>query len=202
MQIIGVTGGVGCGKSCVLDYLEEKYSAYVLKADELAGQLREPGGSCYEPLIALLGEGILDPETGRIDKARMAQRIFSDRALLQKVNDLMHPMVREEILRRIGEKRNDTACRLFVLEAALLLEEGYDSVTDQMWYIHADEAVRRKRLKAARGYSDEKITSIMQKQLPEEEFRRRCDTVIDNSGDIGQTRQQIDAALGALTERR
>ena len=195
MQIIGVTGGVGSGKSCVLDYLEEHYGAYILKADELAGELREPGGSCYEPLIRLLGEEIQDPDTGRIHKGRMAQKIFADPALLTQVNELMHPKVREEILRLIEEKKQDEACRLFVLEAALLLEEGYDSITDEMWYIHADEAVRRQRLKDGRGYSDEKITSIIQKQLTEPEFRRRCDVVIDNSDEIAETYRQIDAAL-------
>ncbi len=137
----------------------------------------------------------MDPDTGRIHKGRMAQKIFADPALLTQVNELMHPKVREEILRLIEEKKQDEACRLFVLEAALLLEEGYDSITDEMWYIHADEAVRRQRLKDGRGYSDEKITSIIQKQLTEPEFRRRCDVVIDNSDEIAETYKQIDAAL-------
>ncbi|MBO4337553.1 MAG: dephospho-CoA kinase, partial [Lachnospiraceae bacterium] len=91
MKVIGITGGVGSGKSAVLDYMEEEYGAYILKADELAAKLKEPGNVCYEPLVALLGENVLLPAgkgRGRkkidppaIDNAKMAKLIFDDDAL-------------------------------------------------------------------------------------------------------------------------
>lgn len=84
---------------------------------------------------------------------------------------------------------------LFFVEAALLIECGYLALVDEMWYIYADEAVRRNRLKLSRGYSDEKISRIMSSQLSEEAFRKNCDFVIDNSGDFGQTIRQITQKL-------
>ena len=84
----------------------------------------------------------------------------------------------------------------FFLEAALLIECGYASYVDEMWYIYADEEVRRKRLKENRHYSDEKIDSIMKGQLGEEEFRKNCQVIIDNSKELMETEKQIDKILG------
>ena len=194
MKIIGITGGVGSGKSAVLDDLKARYGAYILKADELANSLKGRGEEGFEPIVALLGEEVLG-EDGQIDNKKMAQCIFGDPELLAKVNNILHPMVKERILRSIEEKRAEGKTELFVLEAALLLEEGYDSVVDEMWYIFATEEVREKRLAQSRGYSREKIRSIMQKQLTEEAFREGCDVVIDNSKSMKETQRQIDAVL-------
>ena len=94
--------------------------------------------------------------------------------------------------RKAGEKE------FFVLESALLLENGYDKILDSMWYIYCNESVRAQRLKASRGYSDEKIRSIMSKQVSEEQFRKVCDVVIDNSGELegkDGALAQVDAAI-------
>ena len=195
MKIIGVTGGVGCGKSAVLDDLQNRYHAYILKADELANSLKEKGEDGYQPIVDLLGKDILDQDE-KIDNKKMARCIFSDPEKLAKVNSILHPLVREHILRDIEQKKEEKATDLFVLEAALLLEEGYDQIVDQMWYIYADESVRAERLRQTRGYSDEKIKSIMAKQLSEKAFREGCDVTIDNSGTLDHTREQIDQAIG------
>ena len=84
----------------------------------------------------------------------------------------------------------------FFIEAALLIECGYSAIVDEMWYIYADEEVRRNRLLENRHYSNEKIDSIMQKQLREEDFRKNCSVVIDNSHDLKNTEKQIDRILG------
>ena len=85
---------------------------------------------------------------------------------------------------------------LSVIEAALVIENGYSKIVDEMWYIHTDEKTRRDRLKASRGYSDEKIDSIMREQLSEEEFHKNCSTVIDNSKTLESAYGQIDRKLG------
>ena len=86
--------------------------------------------------------------------------------------------------------------KYFVVEAALLLEDHYDVICDELWYIHTDEAVRAERLKKARGYDDEKIASICANQKSPEEFRNACDVTIDNSGVFADTCRQIDEQLG------
>ena len=196
MKTIGITGGVGAGKSLVLDYLKEKYNAYIIVADKLAHELEQPGEECYRQLVSEFGENILD-ENGYIDKIRFAALIFSDAKALEKTNEIIHPAVKEEILRRI-KLQEEAGTALFVVEAALLIEEGYDKILSELWYIHTENSVRRERLRVSRSYSDEKIDSIIRKQKSEEEFRRSCVRVIDNSRDTGSTYAQIDRIMEEL----
>ncbi len=195
MKVIGITGGVGSGKTALLQYIKEKYPCRIVLADEAAHKVKEPGQPCYDRLVALLSEDILN-EDGRIDKNRMAAKIFGSRELLSQVNQIIHPAVREFILREIALAAKQKEVRFFFIEAALLIEGGYLKVVDEMWYIYTREEVRRQRLRDARGYSDEKIESIMRSQLQEDEFRRHCTVEIDNSGSIEAACRQIDARLG------
>ena len=228
MITIGVTGGVGAGNSEILRYLENRYNCRMLLSDDAAKELELKGRALYEPLVRLLSgsgpekeqamsdlpseeresEGMpheaLLLENGEINKAEMARRIFADEKLLQKVNELVHPAVNRYILDEIERERRSGAREFFVLESALLVENGYDRIVDSMWYIYCDREVRRERLRASRGYSDEKITRIMGNQVSEEEYRRACDIVIDNTGDLTAedgALAQVDAAIAGLRER-
>lgn len=196
MKMIGITGGVGAGKSEILAYLKKKYGAYVLLADEVANFLKQPGQSCYQPVVDLLGEDLVGAD-GRINNQKMAEKIFSNPSLLEQVNAIIHPAVRIYIEKEIEEKQRE-GMKLFVLEAALLIEQHYDEVVDEMWYIYTSDAVRRERLRKSRGYSDDKITAIMKKQMSEEEFRAGSNFVIDNSQDFEYTKQQIDQKMGEM----
>jgi dephospho-CoA kinase len=195
MWVIGITGGVGAGKSSVLNYMEEKCNCRIVLADDVGNKVKLPGEICYNRLVELLGRDILD-EDGTINKARMAEAIFSDDNLLLKVNAIIHPAVEEYILSEIRKEKEAGKLDFFFVEAALLIECGYGAHVDEMWYVYASENVRRARLKENRSYSDEKISAIMQEQLAEEEFRKACQVVIDNSGDMEDTKKQIDKILG------
>ena len=194
MRFIGITGGVGAGKSEILRYIKQHYKCEIYLADEVAHLVKRPGTKAYEALLLLLGSGVAGSD-GQIDKAAMAARIFADPALLEQVNGIIHPAVKEFLLERLKEAKAAGKTELFFVEAALLIEGGYLALVDEMWYIYADEAVRRERLRASRGYSEEKITQIMSSQLTEEHFRDSCGFVIDNSGDFGETCRQIDERL-------
>ena len=202
MKIIGVTGGVGSGKTELLHYIEKNYRCRILLADEASHEVMQKGGRIYEPLVALLGSSVLD-SSGEINRKEMAARIFSHEELLGRVNALIHPAVREFILEAVAEEREkaaagaDDAVDYFFLEAALLIECGYRSVVDEMWYIYCDLAVRRERLQKSRGYSDEKIDSILSSQLTEAEFRSGSDVIIDNSGNLEDAYRQIREALAS-----
>lgn len=195
MHVIGITGGVGAGKTKILTYLSEHYSCRIILADEVANQLKEPGQKCYEEIVTLLGTQILKPD-GTIDRLKMAECIFSDRELLQHVNEIIHPAVKEYILQAIEEERHRDKIDFLFLEAALLIEEGYESIVDELWYIYADEAVRAERLKANRQYSDEKIQKILRSQLSDAEYRAHCSTVIDNGVALEETYRQIEKKMG------
>ena len=105
MKVIGVTGGVGAGKSEVLAWIAGRSDCRVIMADQVAHRLEEPGGVCYEPLLALLGDDVLDSE-GRIDKRKMAAKIFADETLLKGVNGIVHPAVKAYLTAQIGRQRN------------------------------------------------------------------------------------------------
>ena len=198
MLFIGITGGVGAGKSEILKYIREHYNCEIYLADEVAHRVKEPGTECYDRLVKLLGADVLAAD-GQIDKNKMAGKIFVNPHLLNQVNEIIHPAVKEYLLARLRDAREKKSVDLFFVEAALLIEAGYKPLVDEMWYIYATEDVRRKRLKEARGYSDEKIAGIIQNQLSEEHFRKECDFVIDNSGELTDSYRQIDKKLEAYT---
>ena len=195
MRFIGITGGIGAGKSEILKFIREHYKCEIYLADEVAHLVEQPGTGAYEALLKLLGRDVAGAD-GQIDKEAMAARIFGDPALLKQVNDIIHPAVKEFLLKRLEAARQAGETELFFVEAALLIEGGYLGLVDEMWYVYADEAVRRQRLKASRGYSEEKISRIMASQLSEERFRESCDFVIDNSGELADSCRQIDERLG------
>ena len=201
MRTIGITGGVGGGKSQILAYLKGHYNCEVILADEVAHRIKEPGERFYVPLIELLGEEILAADK-KIDKGKMAEKIFRDKALLEQVNRLMHPMVKEYILEEKERLEKESHIDVLFIEAALLIEDGYGDVVDELWYIYASEEDRLHRLKTSREYSEEKIKAIFRQQLSEEEFRKHCRVVIDNSGSLedayGQISNYMKRVLGEL----
>ena len=198
MKIIGITGGVGAGKSQILTFIKEHYKCRICMADDVAKQIQLPGGICYEPIVELLGTGIIDSD-GYIIKSEMAKKIFEDKTLLEKVNQIVHPGVRTYLERACEEEKKKGKVELFFIEAALLIENGYCDFVDEMWYIYADKEIRIARLKESRGYSDEKIHQIMDCQLSEEEFRDKSDFVIDNSRSLKETQEQIKTKLEDYT---
>ncbi len=193
MKTIGITGGVGSGKTEVLTFIATAYDARVIVADLVAKELEQPGQSCYLELVEALGDGILNDE-GTIDTGILSGLIFSDPGALEQVNAIVHPAVKRYILDAMEEERKK-GTRYFVVEAALLIEEDYQDILDEMWYIYVSEPVRRMRLKESRGYTDQKIDSIIAAQKTDAEFRAVCDHVIDNDGSVGEMRRQVAELL-------
>ncbi len=198
MRFIGITGGVGAGKTEVIKYIKQHYKCEIYLADQVAHEVKRAGTDCYFQLVALLGAEVVGKD-GEINKALMAEKIFGDDALLYKVNAIVHPAVKEYLMDKLLKAKSNPHLELFFVEAALLIEAGYGPLVDEMWYIYADIEVRKARLKSSRGYSEEKIQSIMESQLSEEEFRKACDFVIDNSGILTETYRQINKKLEAFT---
>lgn len=200
MRVIGITGGVGAGKSAILSYIEQQYKAKVILADNVANDLKEPGHSCYEPIVTLLGKGVLATDgSGFIDRGKMAAAIFSDHKLLEKVNEIIHPAVKTEIIRQIEEARASGEIAYCFVEAALLIEDHYETVVEEMWLIDTEPEIRRSRLKANRGYSDEKVDAIMSKQLDREAYMKHCKVCIHNSTTVEDAYRQVDEAIRGLS---
>ncbi|MDO4339479.1 MAG: dephospho-CoA kinase [Eubacteriales bacterium] len=193
MRVIGITGGVGAGKSTVLDYLESRFHACVIQADQVGHQVMEPGAVCYAPVLALFGEQIIKCDK-TIDRKRVSDVVFYQEEMLAKLNAIIHPAVKEAIRRRLEEERNDGR-ELVVVEAALLLEDHYEEICDEIWYIHTDTEIRIARLMESRGYTREKAEGIIRSQASEEFFRAHADYVIENNGDLEETWRQIEEGI-------
>ena len=193
MITIGITGGVGAGKSTVLDFLAEKYQAYVMKADEIGHLVMEPGQECYEPVIALFGKQIIKDDN-TIDRRQVSDVVFSHPDMLERLNEIIHPAVKRYIRRQLELKRQQGQ-KICVVEAALLLEDHYQEFCDTIWYIHTDQEIRIRRLKENRGYTREKSISIIASQAPEEFFRANADYVVVNNTDLKETWQQIEEGI-------
>ena len=195
MKVIGITGGVGAGKSAILNYLKEKHGAKVVEADKVGHLLMEPGGACYYSIVEKFGSSILNGDQ-TINRGKLGKIVFADPQLLDALNKIIHPKVKSYIVSEIAKERAYHRTNLFVVEAALLIEDHYDVICDELWYIHTDEQVRAERLKESRGYDNEKIVSIMANQKSPEEFKKACHVVIDNSDCLACTQEQIDRQLG------
>ena len=193
MKIIGVTGGVGAGKSTVLNYLEKRYGAKLILADLVGHEVMEPGHEAYEQVVKVFGQEIVS-EDKTIDRKALGAIVFADEKKRMILNRIIHPAVRQEILRRLEEAKLSHLSSV-VVEAALFLEENYDAFCNETWYIYTSEDNRRLRLKESRGYSDEKIDRMFAAQKSHEEFLERCQFVIDNNGSAQETHRQIDRRM-------
>ncbi len=196
MRIIGITGGIGSGKSQVLRYLGESYGAACCQADQVAKRLQKKGTKCYKRIVDHFGESILDDD-GRLDRPKLANIVFSNKAQLRILNEIVHPAVKEKI-REIIRKEEKKGTSVFVLEAALFIEENYNAMCDEVWYIYADEETRKRRLMASRGYSEEKIKGIFASQLSSSDFFAHCDRAIDNCNSFHETCSEIDDVMVRL----
>lgn len=200
MKFIGITGGVGAGKSAILQYLSEKENIRVMLADEIAHDLMKQGTRCYKKIVkAFMYDNILDCD-GEFDRGKLAKVIFSSDEKRLKMNSIVHPAVKEYVKEQLALERARGELEFLVLEAALLIEDHYDEVCDELWYIYASQEVRKERLMRTRGYSEEKVEQIFESQLPEKVYREKCKVTIDNNGDLSETFLQIDEALASLED--
>lgn len=196
MKIIGITGGVGAGKTQILEYLNDKYGATVCQADEVAKKLQKKGTDCHRAIVEHFSADILDPK-GELNREKLAQIIFTDKEERAVLNGIVHPAVKEEI-RKIIKKEERKHTSLFLLEAALLIDDHYEQICDEIWYVYVEDAIRKKRLIYARGYDAEKVDDIIASQLPKDVFLRNSDRVIDNSGIFEETKIQLDEMIRNL----
>lgn len=194
MRVIGITGGVGCGKSTVIEEFCKSYRARAIFADDVAKQLMKKGEAAYRQIVDVFGENIL-AEDGELDRERLAQIVFANKNKLMMLNSIVHPAVKKYILEEATKERLCEEHDYLLIEAALLIEDHYEVICDEFWYIYARLDVRKKRLKESRGYTEQKIDSILKNQSSEERFRQCCAVTIDNSNSLEEAMAQIKKIL-------
>lgn len=190
-MVIGITGGVGCGKSTVMSVLEECFHAKTILADELGHQAMRPGEKPYLDIRAAFGREVIRAD-GQLDRGRLAEIIYADEQKRKQLNDIIHPYVKQKIKEQLSEWQTEP---VVAVETAIMFESGCDEFCDQIWYVKADKAVRIKRLMESRGYTREKAEVIMSAQISEEEGCQRCDVCIENNGTIEKIAVRLQELL-------
>lgn len=198
MYTIGVTGGIGAGKSRVLDYLRTRWGAEIIRLDDISRGLLSCGTPEYKKTCELFGPDYIRDD-GTLDRGKIAARIFADEKMRDLLDGIIHPAVKTESV-RLKEEAEKAGCRLFVIEAALLIEEHYDAICNELWYIYAGDTTRYSRLTLSRGYDGQRIRDTMARQLTDEEFRANTDYTVDNSGSFEETMKAVDCRIRKILE--
>ncbi len=195
MKTIGVTGGIGSGKSAVCRMLDA-LGARVVYADAVAKRLMHEDPDLRAGIVEAFGAESYD-RAGALDRAHLAGRVFGDAAALARLNALVHPRVRAEMLRLIDEARREQV-PLLVYEAALIFETGADRLLDAVVVVDAPVETRIARTMARDGVTRPAVLARMQHQLPPDDLRRRADVVVENDGDLDALRAQVGALYASL----
>ena len=164
----------------------------------MAKKLQKKGGACYDAIVEHFGQEILD-EKGELDRARLGDIVFADRSQLSVLNRIVHPAVKEEILKKIRQEESAGIRILFMIEAALLIEDHYDQICDEI-VVHlcgGGESARTGCFTPG-AMTRPGSRSIMRAQLPKEMFLEHCDRVVDNSGVFAETMLQLDKIIKEL----
>ncbi len=188
MKVIGLTGGIGSGKSTVSQYLQE-LGAVVLDADKVGHEAYKPNTETWQKVIAAFGEQILTPE-GEIDRKKLGKVVFSEPEALARLNQIMHPRMYDMMKARIAEYRQQ-GVGVVVLEAAVLLEAGWTPLVDEVWVTVASVPAVVKRATERTGLPEEQIRARIHSQLPTEERVKRADVVINNDGSLDELKARV-----------
>lgn len=194
MKIIGITGGVGSGKSKVLQYLQKQPGVVVYEADQIARELQQSGTECFSSICNTFGDVVIGID-GELNRAILREKVFSDSKELLKLNQIVHPAVRQRVEYLIEEAKQRKDIKVFVLEAAILLEQHYGEMCHEIWYIYCDESIRMNRLQVSRNYTKEVFLDICSQQLSESQFRDYCTITIDNSYEEHDLEEKLSIEL-------
>ncbi len=189
MKVIGITGGIGSGKSTVMDMLCRKYGAGIINSDEIGHLSMEKGTKTYMRMIEEFGKEILDKD-GYIDRVALSGILLESEEKLKIQNSIVHPFVMDIIKQRIKNFYKEGKSFVAV-ESAILFETGCDKLCDEVWFVTADADIRINRLIAERGYTYEKAEAFIKKQKPDDFFMSNCSKVIYNNADIENLSKQL-----------
>jgi dephospho-CoA kinase len=199
MLRVGLTGGIATGKTTVVAMLRE-LGCRVLEADRIAHQVMEPGGAAYDEVVGEFGREILTTDE-LVDRRKLGAIVFADSKRLARLNAIVHPPVLEEQSRQLAAIERADPYAIAVVEAALLIEAGFDRKLEFLvvtWCTPEQQLARLTESGSGRGLTIEQARQRIAAQMPIEEKRQRADKVIDCSGTIEQTRAQVIALFAKL----
>lgn len=197
VRLVGLTGGIGSGKTTVAQMLGA-LGAGIIDADAVGHDVYRPGTDGFARVVAAFGPEIVGGD-GSIDRRVLGARVFADPAALERLNAIVHPLIREEIRRRVETALAADATRPVVVEAAILLEAGW-RFFERIWVVIVSRETAIARVTASRGFSREEVERRLDAQMSNEERRRFADRVIENDGDLAALRAQVMDAWASLRD--
>jgi dephospho-CoA kinase len=189
MRVLGLTGGIGSGKSLVSQRFRE-LGADVIDADQLAREVVEPGAPTLDEIRKSFGEEIL-LENGRLNRPKLASMIFGDPAARARLDAITHPAIQERMRQEVANRAERPG--LLILDIPLLYENGRQDQVEKVIVVWVDRPTQLIRLMQRSGLSHSQAEERIDSQMPLDEKRRRADEVIDNTGTIEETQRQVDA---------
>ncbi|WP_026487383.1 dephospho-CoA kinase [Caldanaerobius polysaccharolyticus] len=190
MKVVGLTGGIGSGKTTISRILRD-LGAYIIDEDVVSRILMQKGQKVYDDIVGYFGDGILK-ENGEIDRKKLGSIVFADKEKLQVLNEITHPAMVEytkrEIERIISQKKH----KLIVIDAAILVEMGLDKLVDEIWVVYVDRSTQIKRVMARDGLSYSEALNRISAQMPAEERLKFGDEIIDNTRPLDEVRAQVE----------
>ena len=196
MLIVGLTGGVASGKTAVSGVLKEE-GAYIIDADQIARELVQPHQPAWNELVRTFGEEILQ-EDRSIDRKKLADRVFADPNQRKLLDQILHPLITEEMDRRTKEIGQKNPQAIVVIDAPLLIEVGYHRQVDKVMVVTSTQAQQVERLKGRDGISFEEALRILSSQMPIEEKVKLADFVIRNEGSLAEVRKRTKEVFREL----
>ncbi len=188
MKVIGLTGGIGSGKSTVSQFLAE-LGAVILDADKVGHEAFKPDTEIWRKVVAAFGRQILAPD-GNIDRQKLGEIVFGNPESLSRLNQIMHPRMYDMVKAQLEEYRRQ-GMRVVVLEAPLLLEAGWTSLADEVWVTTASESTVLKRLEERTRLSQAESLARIRSQLPSEERARHADVVINTDCSLDELKAKV-----------
>jgi dephospho-CoA kinase len=184
-RLLGITGNIACGKSLVSSMLGE-LGAEVIDADKVAHEEMQPGSDVLQQIAGHFGDDVLNAD-GSLNRPALGQIVFGDPAALEELERITHPPTVREILRRA----RTSSASVVVIDAIKLFESGLAHHCNQNWAVYCAPSIQKQRLMDRNGLTGEQAEQRINAQPPQDEKMRHADTVIDNSGDVDDTREQV-----------
>ena len=198
MIVIGLTGGIGTGKSTVSDYLRKK-GCIILDADDISRKMTEAGMPALSIIHNVFGDEVINSD-GSLNRHKLGDIVFNNRDKLQKLQQIITTEVVDNINRNLSQLQSEHCDKIVVIDAPLLFECGMENIADENWLVISEMSVRIKRVKERDNLSEEQIIARINNQMSQEDKEKLSDYVLDNSGSLQQLYEQIDDNLERLKD--